>query len=211
MAIDGPAGSGKSAVGRRLASALELPFVDSGLFYRALACAIEEGSAGGAEPDPAALALELEFDLGGDRIRAGGRDVTDLVYGAEISARASTLAQIPKVRSALLGQQRSLAHDPGVVMAGRDIGTVVLPWAEHKFFLTAGVEERARRRERQLRARGLAADEDALKAEISERDRQDTERAVAPLRPAADATVVETEGVALEAVVARLLGLIRGA
>jgi len=202
VAIDGPAGSGKSAAGRRLAAVLNLPFVDSGLYYRALACAAQERGISASDPAAAIeLARDTLFVVDAEVIRGGDRDYSDGVYAAPISALASHLAQIAGVRQALLAQQRRRALPAGVVMAGRDIGTVVFPEAEHKFFLVASLEERLRRRAAQLRARGESSDAERLRAEVQARDKLDTERAVAPLRAAPDAVLVDTDQMSLEEVV----------
>ena len=203
VAIDGPAGSGKSAVGRRLAARLKLPFVDSGLFYRLLACAAQKRGLGEGAPDRVRLeqlASTLSFELSGSRLAAGGDDFTASVYSPQTSAFTSAIASFAEVRAALLPQQRRLATG-GVVMAGRDIGTVVLPEADFKFFLTASTAERVRRRARQLEARGEQVDPAVLTEEVVGRDRQDSEREVAPLRAAADAQVIETDHLGVDQVV----------
>jgi cytidylate kinase len=209
VAIDGPAGSGKSAVGRRVAEALGLPFVDSGLMYRAIALlALERG----LEPTDGAalsrLAHQVRLKVEGRQVWIDGEDYTDRVYSPELSEAASLVGKVAGVRLALVAQQRALGR-PGVVMAGRDIGTVVFPDTLHKFFLTASVEERARRRAAQIEARGELADPAELRREVEERDRRDSQRSVAPMRPAEDATIIDTNQLDLEAVVAEVLRHIR--
>lgn len=201
VAIDGPAGSGKSAVGRRVATALDLPFVDSGLMYRAVAwLAAERGVPYDDSAELTRLAQGSRITIEGPQVHADGEDLTGHMYSPEASEGASQVAQVGGVREALVLQQRRLG-DGGVVMAGRDIGTVVFPDTPHKFFLTASVEERARRRARQIEARGEVADEAALRREVAERDRRDAGRAISPMRPAPDARLVATDGLDLDQVV----------
>ncbi|HLH70380.1 MAG TPA: (d)CMP kinase [Candidatus Dormibacteraeota bacterium] len=209
VAIDGPAGSGKSAVGRRVAAALGLPFIDSGLLYRAVgARALESGIDLDDADALTELAASIRVEVDGETVRIDGQDYTGKVHQPELSVAASRVARVPGVRRAVVDQLRAMASGD-VVMAGRDIGTVVFPEAEHKFYLTASLEERARRRVAQLAARGERPDAEALEAEIEERDRRDSQRAVAPMRPAGDAVVLDTEGLDLEAVVRRVLEQVR--
>jgi cytidylate kinase len=211
VAIDGPAGSGKSAVGRRVAEALGLRFVDSGLMYRAVGTLAAEAGVDVADPEAlTGLAEATEVRIDGRCVHVNGRDVTGRVYGPELSAAASRVAEVPGVRRAVVAQLQSMGTD-GVVMAGRDIGTVVFPHADRKFFLTASSEERARRRAVQIEQRGERADAGRLRIEVEERDRRDAGRAVAPMRAADDAVVVDTDGIDLPDVVAEVLRLVRGA
>ena len=205
VAIDGPAGSGKSAVGRRVAGELGLPFVDSGLMYRAIACVARERCVpldDGATLTRLAHSVQLRID--GRRVEVDGVDYTARVYEPELSEGASRVGKIAGVRLALVAQQRALGRF-GVVMAGRDIGTVVFPDTPHKFYLTASVEERARRRAAQITARGEQADPEELKREVEERDRRDSQRSVAPMRPAEDAILVATDHLDLDGVVQEVL------
>lgn len=209
IAVDGPAGAGKSAVGRRVAAALGLPFVDSGMFYRAVAwLALEEGLAPGDNEALVAIASRPELRVEADRILAGDRDLTDLIHRPEINRNLSAVSGVAEVRDAINRRQRLLAGR-GIVMAGRDIGTVVLPDADHKFFLTAGLEERVRRRLAQKARRGEHADAAEMEREIADRDVADSTRLVAPLRAAADATLIDTDGLDVEQVVARILDRVR--
>jgi len=210
VAIDGVVASGKSAAGRRVAEALGLPFVDSGLFYRALTrLALDRG----LDPQDARSLTELagatEVHVDGDHVVAGGEDLTGRLYDNEVGVAVSPLAAVPGVREALVPQQRRLGAG-GVVMAGRDIGSVVFPDADHKFFLTASLDERMRRRAAQYGRRGEHADEAAMLRDVAARDRYDSERTVAPLRPAPDAEVIDTDGLGLDEVVELLLRRIRG-
>ena len=210
VAIDGPVGSGKSAVGRRVAERLGLRFVDSGLMYRAVGTlAVERGVALDDADALTRLAEATSVRIDGPCVHLDGRDVTGHLYGSDLSAAASRVAQVPGVRLAVVAQLRAMGRD-GVVMAGRDIGTVVFPDADRKFYLTASSAERARRRAAQIAERGIQADPEHLRVEVEERDRRDAERAASPMRPAADALVVETDGLDLAGVVAEVLGHVRG-
>jgi CMP/dCMP kinase len=209
IAIDGGVASGKSAVGRRVAEALGLPFVDTGLMYRAVAlAAIERGVEVGDGAALTALAAGLKVRTEGRRVWVDDAEVTDRVYDPRISEVVSRVAKVAGVRLALVAQQRALARG-GVVMAGRDIGTVVFPDADHKFFLTASVAERVRRRAAQLAARGEAVDPEKMATEVTARDRMDSKRTVAPLRAAEDAVVIDTDALDLDGVVAEVLRHVR--
>lgn len=205
VAIDGPAGSGKSAVGRRVAEALGLGFLDSGLMYRAVGClAVDEGVSLADVEGLTRLAETTTVLIEGKSVLVDGRDYTDRVYDPEISEAASQVAQVAGVRLAVVAQLRAMGRG-GVVMAGRDIGTDVFPDADFKFFLTASYEERARRRASQLAQRGEPAEPGRLRVEVKERDRRDAGRAVAPMRPAEDAVVLQTDGMELSDVVAEVV------
>ncbi|MDQ3914172.1 MAG: (d)CMP kinase [Actinomycetota bacterium] len=208
IAIDGPAGAGKSTVARAVAGSLGWRYVDSGALYRAVALAVIER---GADPADASAVGEVaeaaEVDVDGRVVRLDGRDVSERIRAADVTRLVSEVAAQPRVRRALLDRQRAFATAGDVVMEGRDTGTVVVPDAEVKVFLTASVEERARRRAREL---GLA-DDDATIARmvrsLSARDTADATRALAPLAQAPDAHVVDTTGLTLEEVVARICAL----
>ncbi len=216
VAIDGPAGAGKSSVSRALAARLGFALVDTGAIYRTVALAAWRR--GIAFDDDAALsallpALEIRFSPaaagsgGGQRVLLGADDVSEAIRTPPMSLGASAVSARPVVRAGLLELQRRLATAPenlGAVLEGRDIGTVVFPDADAKFFLTASPEERARRRHAELAARGDPSTFDEVLADQLRRDRDDSSRAIAPLRPAADAVVVDTSGTPLEEVIARL-------
>lgn len=196
VAIDGPAGAGKSTIAKKVAERTGLSLVDTGAIYRALALASKHGGvASDDETHLAALATSLPISFhmvsGHNRVHLGDDDVTDDIRDPDVSMLASTVSRHPPVRAALLDLQRDLARD-GAVLEGRDIGTVVFPSAPVKIFLTASPEERARRRAEQLAEKGQAQPFDRVLAEIIERDRQDSERAVAPLKPAPDAQIVDS-------------------
>jgi cytidylate kinase len=216
VALDGPAASGKSSVGAAAAHEVGYRFCDTGLLYRAVTwLAIRRGI---DEGDPAALVdLVSEVELTPDeegrlsRVTADGDDVTAEVHGPEVDARVSAISGVAELRAALLERQRSIAAEGRIIMAGRDIGTVVLPDADLKIFLKASVEERARRRaeERGLDPNGPEAAE--VLTELRRRDELDSTRAVAPLRPADDAVILVTDGNRLEQTVAMVVATIRQA
>jgi cytidylate kinase len=209
VAIDGGVASGKSAVGRRVAQTLGLPFVDSGLMYRAITrLAAERGIDPRDSTAVADLSRSVDIKIDGERVWANGVELTEGIYDSDYADALPLVSAIPEVRHALVEQQRRMRAS-GVVMAGRDIGTVVFPDAEHKFFLTASLDEKVRRRAAQFERRGERVDEDAMRKEVETRDRVDTERAVAPLRPAPDAIVIDTDHLDVDSVVDRILEHIR--
>ena len=215
VTVDGPAGSGKSTLGRRLAVALELPFIDTGLLYRGLTVAAAR--AGIAASDDAALvrlaettdlAVETDARRIGQvpRVRVGGVPVDAELYDPGHAELLASISSLEVVRSALRPAQRALAA-AGAVAAGRDCGTVVFPDAPLKVYLQASEEVRSRRRAAQLLAGGRAADRDTLAGEIVDRDRSDSTRTAGPLKPAADAVIIDTGALGIEAMVERVLEL----
>jgi cytidylate kinase len=212
VAIDGPAGAGKSTVARLVAARLGYVHVDTGAMYRAVAWHMMQ--VGIPPTDPARIAerldglrLELKPAEGGQQVWLCGRDVTGLIRSPDISRTVSLYAQIPEVRRFLTGIQKRLAEEGGIVMDGRDIGTKVLPDAELKIFLTASVEERAARRYRELVEAGERVDLEVLKREIAERDRLDRERKESPLKMAEDAVLIDCTSMTVDQVVGRIAGL----
>ncbi|MBC7387068.1 MAG: (d)CMP kinase [Cryobacterium sp.] len=223
IAIDGPAGTGKSTVTKRLAESLGFIHVDTGALYRSIAYLVlrERGATEGGldsftpEQLPAvesraveiAGAAELRFERKpklnpANRIFANGEDITSFIRTPEISMSASRISAIPAVRSALIALQRTMGGRGKAILEGRDIGTVIFPDADVKFFLTASIEERAKRRLAELEASGADAPSyEEVKAQIAERDRGDMTRAVAPLRQATDAIVLDTSNSTLDEVV----------
>lgn len=202
VAIDGPAGAGKSTVSRKLAERLGFTRVDTGALYRAVALAAVRAGIEGEGPALDALLARLDLDVAPDgEVRLGGEPVGDTIRTPAISAASSKFAAYPSVRAALLGLQRALGARRDSVFDGRDIGTVVFPQAEAKIFLTASAEERARRRLADLEAQGLTADVKQVQAEIEARDLQDSTRAVAPLKKAEDAVQVDATRLSLDQVV----------
>ncbi|OLE24103.1 MAG: cytidylate kinase [Catenulispora sp. 13_1_20CM_3_70_7] len=200
VAIDGPAGAGKSTVARGVARALDFGYLDSGALYRAVALALLEQ---GGPPAQRAQEAEIELD---DRVRLDGRDVTDAIRAPEVSEMASRIAAIREVREALLGKQRELVAEGDWVAEGRDIGTVVVPGAELKIFLTASPEARARRR-----ARELGTDWRTVLRDQTLRDAQDSQRPHSPLRPAPDAIELDSTDRPAEDVIAQVVRLVREA
>ena len=217
VAIDGPAGAGKSTVAKAVATEAGLSLVDTGAIYRTLALLSER--AGTSWDDGFALAkiardLPIRFELRGGKnlVHVQDEDVSEAIRSPSMSMGASKVSRHGPVREALLDLQRRLGRDPrGAVLEGRDIGTVVFPEARVKVFLTASPEERARRRSLELSEKGQAEPYDKVLAEIRARDDQDTNRAVAPLKPADDAVVVDSSDLSFQEVVARILALVEAA
>ncbi|MBU4272487.1 MAG: (d)CMP kinase [Planctomycetes bacterium] len=210
ITIDGPAGAGKSTVARALARRLNFRFLDTGSMYRAVAlAALRRGYDWDVPEDLARLARKLEIVVDGDRITVDGEDVSEAVRSTEVTAVTRYAADNPQVRERLVELQRRLAGGDDVVVEGRDQGTAAFPEAECKIFLTAGAEERARRRLGDLQSQGEPVTFEEVLAAQECRDREDASRPVGPLRPAADAVEVRTDGMTLEEVVDRLVVLAR--
>ncbi len=214
VAIDGPAGAGKSTVARAVARRLDLLFLDTGAMYRAITWkALSEGLALDDADAMTRLARESQIALipgeDGDRVRIDGQDVTDAIRMPEVTRHVSQVAAHAGVREVLVDRQRELGKGGGVVAEGRDIGTVVFPQAPVKIFLVASPMERARRRAKDLEAKGHAVDLDELAAEIARRDAYDSNRAVSPLKAAEDAVRVDTDQLSAEQVVDRILEIAR--
>ena len=214
IAIDGPAGVGKSTTSREIARRLGYTLVDTGALSRGVALAARErGIAWDDEAAIAALCPELQLgfvsqDDGTPRLLLDGVDRGDAIRTPDMSSGASQVSAYPAVRRALLGIQRNLGAEGGVVLEGRDIGTVVFPDAEVKLFLTASAEERARRRVKDLESRGIEVDHEELLAQILARDEADSTRAIAPLRPAEDAVILDSTSLDMEAVIQHVLELV---
>lgn len=216
IAIDGPVGSGKGTVAHRVAAALGFPVLDSGALYRILALVAR--TRGASFDDPATLArlaggLDVAFAPGDAanpvRTLLAGVDVTGGIRTEQCGNDASRVSAWPEVRDAMLARQRGFRRPPGLVADGRDMGSVVFPDAPVKVFLTAAPRVRAERRHKQLMAKGVDVSVARLFRELAERDRRDRERAVAPLKPAEDAVVVDTTGLGVDAAVARVLEIAR--
>lgn len=201
IAIDGPSASGKGVVASRVAAALGFHYLESGALYRVVALA------GGKDPAETARGLDLAFREG--KIILSGQDVTDQAHDEATGVRASEIAQVPAVRKALLERQRAFRRPPGLVADGRDMGTIVFPDAVLKVFLGASVAVRAQRRYKQLIDKGNHANLAALSRALEERDQRDATRAVAPLKPAADAVSVDSSDMTIDEVVAQVLSLYR--
>jgi cytidylate kinase len=217
IAVDGPAGTGKSSVSRGLASSIGARYLDTGAMYRIVTLAVLRGGVDLADTDAIDAAagdvdLAVGFDPDEDRSYLGGEDVSAEIRGDEVTRAVSAVSAVPGVRRRLVRMQRELAAGAGnVVVEGRDIGTVVLPDADVKIFLTASAEERARRRNDQNVAAGLGDDYAAVLADVQRRDHLDSTRAVSPLRAADDAVVVDTSDMTESEVIACLLGLVEHA
>ena len=205
VAIDGPGGAGKSTVARQLAKELGFAYLNTGAMYRAVALAARE--AGIAPEDPkleekiGELLKTIQIDFDGDRIKLNGRDVSAQITGPEISNLASTYSTLPIVREKMRELQRALGANGGVVMEGRDIGTVVFPDAEFKFYLDADPQVRAERRFAELNARGATPQRDEVLHQLNERDRRDIDRQHAPLKRADDAIEIDTSKLTIDEVV----------
>lgn len=213
IAIDGPVAAGKSSVGLLLAKKLGYLFFDTGIMYRAFTWkAITQGIPLKDGEELSRLAGATKFDFAPSREgyfspRLDGEDVSSNMMRLEVEEKVSTVSRVAGVRQAMVAAQRKLAERGGVVMAGRDIGTVVLPRAELKIFLTAPVEARAQRRYKELSERGKKVSYDTILADLQKRDDDDCRRAVSPLKPAADAVIIDTENLALEQVVNKIYAL----
>ena len=214
LTIDGPSGSGKGTISRAVAQRLGWHYLDSGALYRAVGVA-----AGWADEDFAdhialmrlAFDTSIEFrdgDGGEPRVIVDGLDATEELRTETAGAAASAIAALPEVRAALFEKQRAFRRPPGLVADGRDMGTVIFPDTPYKVFLTASAEERAERRYNQLKQKGLEVTLDGLLREILARDARDAQRAVAPLKPAFDAVIVDTTGVSIAEVVEKVLALL---
>ena len=219
VAIDGPAGAGKSTVTRRVAAALGYTVVDTGALYRAVA--LEARRAGVSWDDASGVTRvacqlaerrALRFGTTGQgvtQVFLDGRDVSLAIRSADMSQGASKVSAIPGVREALLSMQRSLGAQGGVVLEGRDIGTVVFPQAEAKFFLTASVQVRAERRYREHLARGDRVERDVIEREVVQRDERDTQRPIAPLKQADDAVLIDSSTMSIDSVVDFIVSRVR--
>jgi cytidylate kinase len=211
ITIDGPSGSGKGTIARRVADALGYHLLDSGALYRLVALAAEDACVelqNSGKLAQIAQTLDVRFDSndGGEEcIWLAGADVTHRIRTEQTGAGASIVAQIPAVREALFERQRAFRQPPGLVADGRDMGTQVFPDANLKIYLTASAEERAKRRHKQLKDKGLDVSLAALSRDIEYRDRRDSERTLAPLKPAMDARFLDSSGQSIEAVTQTVL------
>lgn len=215
ITIDGPSGSGKGTVASRVADALGWHLLDSGALYRLVALG---GERAGLDPQDesghgnVATQLDVRFTLGSvgqEQVWLAGHEVSAIIRTEYCGAGASRVAAMPAVRAALVGRQHAFVEPPGLVADGRDMGTVIFPSAGLKIFLTASAEERALRRYKQLKDKGLGVNLAALSLEVAERDRRDASRPISPLKPAADAIIVDSTAMTIEVVVERVLELAR--
>ena len=215
IAIDGPSGSGKSTLGRMLARALKLLYIDTGSMYRAVALAVIDAQIDPSDKEAVtALANTIEIDLEGDpdslSVLLNGRDVTDHIRTEKVTEMSSVVSTIPGVRRAMVERQRAISKR-GAVLNGRDIGTVVFPDADLKFFLTAGPEERAERRFKEDQEAGASTTFAETLADMIERDRRDSTRADSPLKVADDAIVIDSTGKSIDEVFEEMMGRINHA
>ena len=213
VAIDGPAGAGKSSIAKAVAKKNGFIYIDTGAMYRAVAVyAIENNieirKENFTDEVLDKIDISIKYDESGQRIYLCGKDVSERIRMADASVGASNVAVIPAVRLKLVALQRELAKKSSVIMDGRDIGTYVLPDAELKIFLTASVEERARRRYKEMTEKGIDADFDDVKRDIIYRDKNDSEREFAPLRKADDAILVDTSDMTFEEVISKIYTMI---
>ena len=213
IAIDGPSGAGKSTMARLLAQQLRFVYVDTGAMYRAMGlfaqrAGVEEEEIEAILPMLNEIQIDIQYVDGNQRIFLGGEDVSEAVRTEKSGRYASAVSALPAVRQFLLGLQRRLAENQNVIMDGRDIGTVILPQAQVKIFLTASPEERARRRFAELRQKGQPADYDQVYQDLLERDQRDSRRTAAPLRPAADAVTLDATAYSLEETLERMKQII---
>jgi cytidylate kinase len=205
VAIDGPSGSGKGTISSRLAGLLGWRLLDSGALYRIVAAeAVARGVDTADEPALAAMAAALEIRFGDEGIFVDGKDLTNTIRTEEVSKLASQVAALAEVRGAVLNVQRAMRQPPGLVADGRDMGTVVFPDARLKIYLDASVEVRAERRYNQLKNKGIDANPGVLLANLRERDERDKGRAVAPLKPAKDAVVIDSTELSIDEVLNRV-------
>lgn len=214
VAIDGPGGAGKGTISRLVAERLGWHLLDSGALYRLVA--LDASQAGIALDREQAVAerarrLDLRFDTGCREVRVllSGQDVTAAIRSEAAGDGASRVASLPAVRQALIARQRAFRRPPGLVADGRDMGAVIFPDASLKIFLTASVEERARRRHKQLKDKGIDVSLSTLSRDMADRDRRDSERAVAPLQPSEDAHILDTTGMDVPQVVGVVLGWVQ--
>lgn len=215
IAIDGPAGAGKSTVAKAIAAKMHINYLDTGAMYRAVAYAmleqgIEPADAARVVPALGTLDMTIEYNNQVQKVLVNGQDVTPYIRTSRISKGASDIAVIPQVRLKLVEIQRQVANEYDIVMDGRDIGTYVLPDADKKYFITASPRERARRRCMEMRASGEQADIDTIEKEIIARDKTDSTREFAPLRQADDAIMVDTTKMDKERVIEWIIGDITG-
>jgi len=208
IAIDGPAGAGKSTIAKILAEKLNMSYVDTGAMYRAVTLkAIRNQEL--SEEKLKELSANINLEIKGNRIYLDGEDVTYEIRNPQVTEMVSYVAQIPSVRKNMVKIQKKLAEQKGVIMDGRDIGTTVLPDAEFKFFLTADLDERAKRRSLELAQKGHYFDIDKVKKDIKERDSQDMQRTCSPLRVAPGAKIIDTTDKTIDEVVEEILAIIR--
>lgn len=210
IAIDGPAGSGKSTIARLLADRLNIRFLDTGAMYRAVALQVAESDVSENDQDAVAqLAADIRLDFQEDALLMNGRDVSTLIRSPEVTAISSVIAANPAVRERMVELQREIGRSGSLVTEGRDQGTVVFPAAEFKFFLTASVDARARRRHRELLNKGSGLSLETVKTQLRQRDQRDENREHAPMKPADDARIIDTSDLSIAEVIEDLLKIVQ--
>ena len=209
VAIDGPAGAGKSTIAKRLAQRIGADYIDTGAMYRAVALKLLRTGTDYNDPEALQAMLDgMDVDFSQGRTILDGEDVSGLIRTPEISALASPSSGVPAVRYKLTALQQAMGKRKSIVMDGRDIGTVVFPDADFKFFLTASADERARRRTEEMRAKGQEADFETIRADIIQRDYQDSHRAFRPLQKAEDAVEIDSTDMSIDSVVETMMAFI---
>ena len=209
VAIDGPAGAGKSTIAKRLAQRIGADYIDTGAMYRAVALKLLRTGTDYNDPEALQTMLDaMDVDFSEGRTILDGEDVSGLIRTPEISALASPSSGVPAVRYKLTALQQAIGKRKSIVMDGRDIGTVVFPDADFKFFLTASADERARRRTEEMRAKGQEADFETIRADIIQRDYQDSHRAFRPLQKAEDAVEIDSTDMSIDNVVDTMMAFI---
>ncbi|MGE0268368.1 MAG: (d)CMP kinase [Candidatus Omnitrophota bacterium] len=214
IAIDGPAGAGKSTIAKRLAKELNISYLDTGAMYRAVTLkALQSGADLAREEELAVIAekcnLEMEFSSGQQKIFLDGKEVTEDIRTLMVTNNTKYIANCPSVRTIVVNWQRKIADGQSIVMEGRDIGTVVFPKADYKFYLDADINERTQRRLKEIQGQGKLIDENQLTMDIAQRDQKDMERETGPLCKADDAVVIDSTNLSIQEVVDRMLQVIK--
>ncbi len=211
IAIDGPAGAGKSTIAKAVARELNIDYIDTGAMYRAIAVKLIRSGVDYRDGEALSAMLETtELDFADGKMYLDGEDISDIIRSPEVSALASPSSAVPAIRYKLTDMQQTMGRRKSVIMDGRDIGTAVFPDAEFKFYLTADIDIRAMRRTAELLAKGESVEFEAVKADMQQRDLQDSTRAFRPLKKADDAVEIDTSRLSIEEVTKKILNVIKG-